>query len=183
MQWVDGDTLTKVIGERGPLPYPVILSIARKLAAATASLHAAGVLHRDIKPQNILVNRDDEPFLTDFGLVRLLGKTGMTRDGVFLGTPDYASPEQAKLLPLDERSDIYAIGLVLFEMTTGRRPFQARSSREALEMHKDATPPAPNSLRPSVPSDLSNLILRCLEKTPEARFQSAAELRQALESI
>ena len=146
-------------------------------------MHAASVLHRDIKPQNILLGRDDEPYLTDFGLVRLLGGTGMTRSGIFLGTPDYASPEQASMLPLDERSDLYALGLVMFEMATGRRPFIAKSSREALEMHKNAPPPAPHDLQPRISADFSNLILRCLEKNPDDRYAGAAALRAALDAL
>jgi serine/threonine-protein kinase len=182
MQWVEGPTLAQFISDRGALSPTLAVTVARKLAAAVEALHGAGVLHRDIKPQNILLN-DDEPLLTDFGLVRLLGRTGMTRTGVFLGTPDYASPEQAKMLPLDEKSDIYALGLVIFEMATGRRAFTGRSTREILEMHKNDPPPNPMDLRPRIPADLSNLILRCLEKEPGQRYPSAAALRQALERL
>ena len=115
--------------------------------AHAEALHGAGVLHRDIKPQNILLDAEDEPHLTDFGLVRLLGRTGVTRDGIFLGTPDYASPEQARMQPLDEKSDIYSLGLVIFEMATGRKPFVVDSSRKVLDMHKNS--PAPIRTAPA----------------------------------
>ena len=108
---------------------------------------------------------------------------GMTETGVFLGTPDYASPEQAGRQPTDERSDIYALGLVLFEMATGRRPFIADSRDKMLEMHATAAPPAPRTLRPDIPESLSAIILRCLEKKPSQRYPTAKSLRVALEGI
>ena len=151
MQWVEGPTLARAIAERGAFPHLRVVTLAGKLASAVEALHGAGVLHRDIKPQNILLSEDHEPHLTDFGLVRLLGRTGMTRDGIFVGTPDYASPEQARTLPLDERSDIYSLGLVIFEMAVGKRPFKGGSSREILEMHQNSRPPVAGGASPVDP--------------------------------
>ncbi len=183
MQWVEGTTLAGAIAGQSPLPLPVALPIARKLASALEAAHGKKVLHRDIKPGNILLNEDREPFLTDFGVARILGQPGITRGGVFLGTPNYASPEQAKLLPLDERSDLYALGVVIFEMVTGRRPFVADTSKQVLEMHKNTTPPDPRELQKDIPVELSQCILRCLEKDPSLRFANASALREALETL
>jgi tRNA A-37 threonylcarbamoyl transferase component Bud32 len=183
MQWVDGPTLAEVIRRDAPLPLETTLSVGRKLASALEAAHARKTLHRDIKPQNVLIDGAGEPLVTDFGLARLKGGPGITQDGMFLGTPDYASPEQCHLRPVDERSDLYALGVVLFEMATGRRPFEADSASEALEMHKSAPPPDPRELEPGVPPELSSLILRCLEKDPAKRHPSAAALREALEAL
>jgi serine/threonine-protein kinase len=153
------------------------------MASALEAAHAEKVVHRDIKPQNILIDKDGEPYLTDFGLARLLDSPGTTQEGVFLGTPHYASPEQAKLIPTDERSDLYSLGLILFEMATGQRPFTGTSSEEILEMHRRAGVPDPVELRPDLPLPLAQVILCCLQKIPNGRYQSAAALRTALEEL
>ncbi len=183
MQWMGGPTLAKVIAEEAPFDDRRTIGIAVKLAGALEAAHACQVLHRDIKPQNILLDDQGQPYLTDFGLARLLGGPGMTSQGVFLGTPYYASPEQANLQPLDERSDLYALGLVLFEMALGRRPFVAPSTSEILAMQRTAAPPVPREVRADMSKVLSDLILRCLEKEPARRFQTARELRAALEAL
>lgn len=183
MQWVDGPTLAEVIRRDAPFPLERTLSLARKLASALEAAHARRTLHRDIKPQNVLIDPAGEPLLSDFGLARLKGEPGITRSGMFLGTPDYASPEQCELKPIDERSDLYALGLVLFEMATGQRPFEAASATEALEMHRSAAPRDPREVEAAVPPELSSLILRCLEKRPADRYPSATALREAIEAI
>ncbi len=160
MQWVDGQTLGTLISAEAPLSQERCAVIGAKLAAALEAAHARKVLHRDIKPQNILMDSQGEPYVTDFGVARVLGEPGITRTGVFLGTPNYASPEQAYLAPLDGRSDLYALGVVLFEMATGKRPFEAGTTEEILEMHKKTTPPDPREIEPSVSPELSKLILR-----------------------
>jgi serine/threonine protein kinase len=157
--------------------------ILRGVVDGLAVLNSHNVVHRDIKPQNILIDENDEPFLTDFGLARLTEGPGMTRDGIFLGTPNYASPEQAEMKGVDERSDLYSLGVVLFEMLTGQKPFTATTTQEILGMHRSAVPPTPRDVRAGVPIDLSNLVLRCLEKNPASRCQSAGELRSVLESL
>jgi serine/threonine-protein kinase len=183
MQWVDGQTLGKRIAEEAPLSERTCLAIAQKLAAALEAAHGRNVLHRDIKPQNVLLDGGGEPFITDFGVARLMGEPGITRSGIFLGTPNYASPEQAKLLPLDERSDLYSLGVVLFEMATGRRPFVGDDTEEILEQHKNTPPPVPRELQPSVSPEFSELILRCLEKDPSRRYPNTGALRRALEDL
>ena len=180
MQLVEGPTLASLIAAEGPFEEARVRSLGVKLAEALAAAHARRVLHRDVKPQNILVGIGDAPFLTDFGLARVIGQPGLTRGDLFLGTPYYTSPEQADLKPLDERSDVYALGLILFEAAVGRRPFEAESTAQVLAMHRAAESPRPDQLRPELTADLSATILRCLEKNPVDRFASAEALRRAL---
>lgn len=183
MQWIDGPTLADVIAKDAPLPLDTVLTVSTKLASALAAAHSRNILHRDIKPSNILIDEDGEPFLADFGLARLMGEHGITRHGLFVGTPHYASPEQVALRPLDQRSDVYALGLVVFEMATGRRPFEAESVQEMLEMQRSAPPPDPRTIAPSVPAALAELIVRCLEKEPADRFPSAEAVEAALRAV
>jgi predicted transcriptional regulator len=183
MQWIKGATLAELITDRAPLPLETVLGVSSKLASALAAAHGRAILHRDIKPSNILLGDDGEPYLADFGLARLIGEHGITSHGLFVGTPHYASPEQVALEPLDERSDLYSFGVVLFEMATGRRPFAAATVQEMLDMQRSAPPPDPRSITPSVPAALAELILRCLEKEPADRFPDAVALEGALHQI
>jgi hypothetical protein len=183
MQWIDGPTLAEVIAEQAPLPLDTVLTVATKLASALAAAHSRNVLHRDIKPGNILLGEDGEPYLADFGLARLIGEHGITSHGLFVGTPHYASPEQVGMRPLDGRSDVYALGLVVFEMATGQRPFAAGNVQEMLEMQRSARPPDPRTITPSVPAALAELILRCLEKEPADRVSSAEAMEAALRAV
>ena len=183
MQWVDGRTLGSLVSAEAPFTEARCVAIAAKLAAALEAAHAHKVLHRDIKPENVLLDGDEEPHITDFGVARVLGEPGITRPGIFLGTPNYASPEQAKLSPLDERSDHYALAVVLFEMATGRRPFEAATAEEILKMHKTAPPPDPREIQPNISPEFSKLILRCLEKDPAKRYPNTGALRSALEGL
>jgi len=183
MQWVEGQTLGQLLAETGALTESQVLKIAIKLTSALEAAHGRGVLHRDVKPQNVMLDGESEPFLTDFGLARELNDPGITSAGMFLGTPNYVSPEQASAHPLDERSDLYSFGVVLFEMATGRRPFEAEGAAEMLRRHRDTPPPDPRSLAPDLSLGLSSIILRCLAKSPDDRFDSATQLRQALEAL
>ena len=183
MQWVNGVTLAEKIKNDAPLPLATTLRTAHKLVSALDAAHSKNVLHRDIKPTNILIDEKEEPYLMDFGVARLVGEPGITRSGIFLGTPNYASPEQAKLLPLDHRSDLYSLGVVIFEMATGTRPFQGDDAKDVLELHKSATPPDPRDVESSVPEGLARIIRRCLTKDPGERYQSAKALGDALGSL
>jgi serine/threonine-protein kinase len=180
MQWIEGGTLADLISEHGALPAHETLRVTAKLASALASAHQHNVLHRDIKPGNILMDSEGEPHLADFGLARLIGEQGLTQHGVFVGTPQYASPEQITLEPLDERSDIYALGLVIFEMATGTRPFEAETMPELLAMQRRTPPPDPSSIAPEIPGELAAVILRCLAKDRADRISSALELEKAM---
>ena len=183
MQWVDGQTLGTLISAEAPLSEERCAAIGAKLAAAMEAAHARKVLHRDIKPSNVLMDSQGEPYITDFGVARVLGEPGVTRTGVFLGTPNYASPEQANLSPLDGRSDLYALGVVLFEMATGKRPFEAATTEEILEMHKSSSPPNPREVEASISPEFSQLILRCLAKDPAKRYPNMGALCSALEAL
>jgi len=183
MRFIDGPTLAKILTRDGALAVDRVVDIGRKLASALAALHARKIVHRDVKAQNVLLDSQGEPYLADFGLARLLDAPGMTESGIFLGTPDYTSPEQARRQPSDERSDLYSLGVVMFEMATGKRPFTADSRERVLQMHATATPPRPRTLRPDLPEDLSSIIFRCLEKDPARRYQTAQSLRGALERL
>jgi hypothetical protein len=180
MQWIKGTTLADIISERAPLPAIEVLTLATKLASALAAAHGHNILHRDVKPGNILVDGDGEPYLADFGLARLIGEHGLTHHGVFVGTPHYCSPEQVALEELDERSDIYALGLVIFEMATGRRPFEAGTVGEVLAMQRSTLPPDPKKISPEIPGELAAIIIRCLAKDPADRIATARELEEAL---
>lgn len=183
MQWIDGTTLADVISKKGALPADQVLDITAKLVSALGAAHNRQILHRDIKPGNILLDDEGEPYLADFGIARLIGQAGITRHDVFLGTPQYSSPEQANMKPLDERSDLYALGLVVYEMTTGRRPFEADNVQELLEMQRNTKPPDPRTVVPKVPPSLSKLILRCLEKKPAKRFSDTEAMGLALQAV
>jgi RNA polymerase sigma factor (TIGR02999 family) len=183
MQWVEGPTLAKAIADEAPFAEDRVAFIGARLASALEAAHARRVLHRDIKSHNVMLDPTGQPLITDFGLARLLGGPGVTTPGVFLGTPNYVSPEQAALDPLDERSDLYSLGVVLFEMATGNCPFRGETAEEVLEMHRDRPAPDPREIVPSLSEEISAVILRCLEKEPVRRFPSAGELRAALEHV
>ncbi len=182
MKLIDGPTLASLIRLRGALPIDVILDVASKLTSALQAAHALQVVHRDIKPANILLDGRGEPYIVDFGLARLIDSPGMTHPGAFLGTPAYASPEQVEKRPADSRTDLYSLGVVLFEMATGQRPFTADTVPEILEKHRRVAPPDPRSLRADLPDRLREVILRCLAKRPENRFQSASEVLATLDA-
>ena len=181
MKWIDGPALSELIKSSGGLSPDRVIELSTKIVSALAAAHAGGIIHRDIKPGNVLLDDRIEPYLTDFGLARLQDKPGITESGVFLGTPDYASPEQARLEPIDARADLYTLGLLMFEMLTGKRPFVAESISQVLEMHRNAAPPDPRELRVGVPDSLAKIVLRCLEKHPAGRYQSAGDLGKALQ--
>jgi hypothetical protein len=183
MRWISGSNLAEAIADDAPFALETTLRIAINLASALAAAHDRQILHRDIKPSNVLLDEDGEPHLADFGLARLIGESGASSHGLFVGTPHYASPEQVSLEALDGRSDLYSFGLVLFEMSTGRRPFEAESVTDMLHQHRSAPPPDPRTINPDVPPDLAALILRCLAKDPAERYATAQALESALRAV
>jgi len=186
MEYVEGVALKELLRSRGALPLGVGLAIGRQIALALEAAHLQGVVHRDIKPQNVLILPDGEVKVADFGIARALdaGEAGGgTSTGLVRGTPDYLPPEQAMGLPADPRSDLYALGVVLFEVFCGRLPFVGDTPVGTVLKHLNVPPPRPRDLDPTLPSALEVLILKCLEKSPEARYASAHELVQDLATL
>jgi serine/threonine-protein kinase len=188
MEYLDGPTLEELVRQAGPLPPGRAVYLLRQLCGALAEAHAAALVHRDLKPGNVIVatlgGQRDVAKLLDFGLVQDLSADAadrLTRTGTVLGTPAYMSPEQAAGEPaVDARGDMYGLGAFAFFALTGRPPFQGKTLGQLLAAHRSEAPPALTDLRPDVPADLAAVIARCLAKDPHDRFQSAADLDRAL---
>ncbi len=165
----------------GRIPLPRILSIVEQVASALDYAHQNGILHRDLKPSNILLDDGGGVFITDFGIARILGEgaSTITTQGV-VGTPSYMSPEQARGEPLDGRSDVYSLGVMLFELITGRRPFDSDTPYSIAVMHVTMPPPSARDVEPSVTSGIETVIMRALHKQPDRRYATAGELAAAL---
>lgn len=182
MEWVDGVDLARVIRERAPLPLdeavPLMLDVLRGLAA----IHRVGIVHRDVKPANILLDRDGHAKLTDFGIARRADDPTLTAPVELLGTAPYVAPERVRGQPATPESDLYAAGVVLYELVTGRLPFPGQTPEELLAQHLHAEPQPPRHWRPDLPPALEQVILRALAKDPAARFRSAEAMAAALEA-
>jgi serine/threonine-protein kinase len=186
MEYVEGTSLKQLIGTRGPLPVPVTLTIGKQLCRALEVAHEQGVIHRDIKPQNIVVEPSGVLKVMDFGIARLANRSkdeGLTKEGMSIGTPDYMSPEQLSGMELDARSDLYSAGVVLFECLTRRLPFEADSTYALIARQLEGAAPDPRTLNPDVPEALAQVILKAMAKEPGDRYQSAAEMHDALAAI
>src|SRR4051794_6809149 len=180
MRLVPGEDLAAVLARRGTLDADTPLELLGQVGDALDSAHAAGLVHRDVKPGNILIE-DDRAFLTDFGLTKPTeaDMTAMTATGVFLGTPDYAAPEQISGSRLDGRADVYALGGVLHECLTGSRPFPRNAQVAVLYAQLHEPPPAPSAVRPGLPPALDDVLACALAKAPSQRYGSCAELLAA----
>jgi serine/threonine protein kinase/tetratricopeptide (TPR) repeat protein len=195
MELVQGRSLRELLSDGSPLPVSRTVGIASQIAEGLACAHAAGILHRDLKPGNVMITDNDRVKILDFGLAKLFTPAGpwdpeaatMTREesgsGTTLGTTGYMSPEQALGKPLDPRSDLFALGVVLFEMATGRLPFSGDTPAAVFDELLNRRPPMPQTLNPEVPSFLGAVIDRLLEKDRERRHQSANELLQDLRRV
>jgi len=183
MEYVPGEDLKSFIKRAGPLSAGKTTFIARQVCEGLAEAHELGVVHRDLKPQNIMIDKEGNSRIMDFGIARSLKAKGITDAGVMIGTPEYMSPEQVDAKETDQRSDIYSLGVILYEMVTGRVPFEGDTPLSVAVKQKTETPQDPRKLNSQIPVDLSNVILRCLEKNKEKRYQSAGELRSELINI
>src|SRR5881296_1466757 len=186
MEYVEGTPLKRLIESRGKLPLPVTLTVGKQLCRALEVAHEQGIIHRDIKPQNMVVEPSGFLKVMDFGIARLASRPhgqGLTEAGASIGTPDYMSPEQLSGMELDARSDLYAAGVVLFECVTGRLPFQADTMYALIAKQLEQSPPDPRTLNSEVPDGLAGVILKAMAKEPADRYQSAGELHDALEAI
>src|SRR6266404_2639054 len=183
MAYVDGGDLTQVLRKEGRLPLERVLNITKQLAAALAAAHGVNVVHRDLKPQNILLDRNDHVYVSDFGIAKTLEseRTSVTRTGAVLGTPMYMSPEQVEGKPVDHRSDLYTFGLIFYEMLTGILPFSGDSTFQLMYQRVHQIPKRPELVIPDLPLYLSRICLKCLEKEPAKRYQSANEILVDLE--
>ncbi len=182
MEVIEGRSLKELILTRGPLPIGEAIDYAKQILGALRFAHRHGIIHRDIKPHNILLGSENRLKVTDFGIARA-GASQMTEVGSIMGTAQYLSPEQARGAPVTAASDLYSLGIVLYEMLTGQVPFIGDSAIEIAMKHLNETPKPPSTHRPEVPHELDQVVLRALAKEPEDRYQSADELQEDLDRV
>jgi serine/threonine protein kinase/Tfp pilus assembly protein PilF len=183
MEYVPGEDLKSVLRMMGQMSAGKAVLVARQVCEGLAEAHRLGVVHRDLKPQNIMIDREGNARIMDFGIARSLKVKGMTGAGVVIGTPEYMSPEQIEGQDIDGRSDIYSLGIILYEMMTGCVPFEGESFLSIAVKQKTEKPRNPRDLNPQVPDDLVRVILRCLEKDKAKRYQSAEDALSELGRI
>jgi serine/threonine-protein kinase len=188
MEYIEGVTLKDLVESKGALPLGVGLRIAKQMCQGLDAAHRQGVVHRDIKPHNMLILPETgELKIMDFGIARVSevkgGQGGLTTDGTVMGTPDYIPPEQAQGQPADTRSDIYSLGVVLFEIFTGHLPFGGDTVMAVVLAHIQQEPPRPKQFKQGLPVELEAVILKCLEKDPARRFPQVTDIQKELQAI
>jgi serine/threonine-protein kinase len=181
MSWVEGEDLQRILEREGALPVKRVAHILDQVASALdhAHLREQPVLHRDIKPSNIMIGPNDRVVLTDFGIARLIGDVSLTMTGQMVGTPAFMAPELVQGEEADSRADVYALGVVLYQMITGRAPFRAETPLALLHAHVNTPPPAPRTLAPTLPPAVDKVLMKALAKRPEDRYQTAGALALA----
>jgi tetratricopeptide (TPR) repeat protein/tRNA A-37 threonylcarbamoyl transferase component Bud32 len=180
MEYVRGDDLAVILRTKGPLAPKEAVTIAAQVCAGLTEAHRLGVVHRDLKPQNLMIDTYGKVRIMDFGIARSIESKGATEAGTFIGTPDYMSPEQVSGQQVDQRSDIYSLGVILFEMLTGRKPFEGETPLAIAVKQKTMEPPDPHEINPDIPEALCDIVLRCLMKSRESRYGDASALLAAL---
>ncbi|MCX6574542.1 MAG: protein kinase [Candidatus Aminicenantes bacterium] len=183
MEFVPGEDLKSILRMMGAMSPAQAVGLTVQICDGLEEAHRLGVVHRDLKPANILVDKEGHARIMDFGIARSARSRGITDTGSMVGTPDYMSPEQTEGQDVDGRSDLYSMGVMLFEMATGQLPFEGDTALAVALKHKTERPPDPKSFAPGLPGDLSKIILRCLEKDKDRRYPSAADLRADLEAV
>jgi beta-lactam-binding protein with PASTA domain/predicted Ser/Thr protein kinase len=183
MEYVEGRTLKELLVARGPSPLGIAIDYTRQILSALRFAHRNGIVHRDIKPHNVIVDGEGRVKVMDFGIARAGTASQMTEAGSIIGTAQYLSPEQARGAPVDQTSDLYSTGIVLYELLTGTVPFTGETPVEIAMKHLSQVPPPPSSHRPEVPRDLDYVVLRGLAKDPADRYHSAEDMDSDLERI
>jgi len=180
MEFVEGRDLRVALRERGKIPPDETVQIIAQVCRALEAAHAAGVVHRDLKPQNIMLDAKDRVYVMDFGIAHSLETPGMTQTGALMGTPEYMSPEQAKGKKVDARSDLFALGIIFYEMLTGVSPYKADTALATLLKRTTERPPPPVELDPTIPKAISDVVMKCLEIDRDHRFSTAREILEDL---
>jgi len=183
MEFVPGQDLKALIRQTGKLTVETTLSIAKQVCEGLEEAHNHGVVHRDLKPSNIMIDKEGNVRIMDFGIARSLKAKGLTGSGVMIGTPEYMSPEQAEAKDVDQRTDIYSLGIVLYEMLTGQLPFEGDTPLSIAMKHKSESFTNPKTLNSQIPDDLNSVVLKCLEKSKTNRYQSVEEVNRDLSAI
>ncbi len=183
MEYVPGESLKTMIGMMGQLSAAQVVFLAKQVCEGLAEAHRLGVVHRDLKPSNIIIDKEGNARIMDFGIAQSLKEKGITGAGVMIGTPEYMSPEQVEMEEVDKRSDIYSLGVILYEMVTGKLPFKGDTALSIALKHKTETPVPPKQLNAQIPEDLNRVIMKCIAKNKEKRYQETKELLAELSKI
>src|ERR1035438_7114473 len=184
MEYVDGETFEAIVRRRGPIPAPESVPLIKQALQGLAFAHRIGIVHRDLKPSNLMLNHEGTVKVVDFGIAKKLqAEAGMTGTNVTLGTPLYMSPEQVLGRPLDARTDIYSMGIVLYELLAGQVPFKADSIYEIQAAHVQKIPEPPTIHCPDIPKEVVSAVMKALQKDPADRFASAEDFIRALPDL